>query len=113
VRLPIIRDAMAGNGNPEPVFHTDKDQILFLVTLPCHSELPGTMSLTKSVSKFLVIIDFMAEAVQGYAEYSVDKVDTVALKKSFTSEFSHGVYLFHIDTPPEDKEFIDKFEKIR
>ena len=49
--FPIIRDAMAGNGNPEPVFHTDKDQILFLVTLPCHSELPGTMSLTKSVSK--------------------------------------------------------------
>jgi ATP-dependent DNA helicase RecG len=41
--FPIIRDAMAGNGNPEPVFHTDKDQVLFMVTLPCHSELPGTM----------------------------------------------------------------------
>ncbi len=41
--FPIIRDVMAGNGNPEPVFHTDKDQVLFMVTLPCHSELPGTM----------------------------------------------------------------------
>ncbi|MFA5815752.1 MAG: RNA-binding domain-containing protein [Bacteroidales bacterium] len=49
--FPIIRDAMAGNGNPEPVFHTDKDQVLFLVTLPCHSELPRTKSVSKSVSK--------------------------------------------------------------
>jgi len=41
--FPIIRDAMAANGNPEPIFHTDKDQILFMVTLPCHPEIRGTM----------------------------------------------------------------------
>ncbi len=49
--FPIIRDAMAANGNPEPVFHTDKDQILFFVTLPCHSELRATKALTKSVPR--------------------------------------------------------------
>ncbi len=38
---------MAANGNPEPVFYTDKDQILFMVTLPCHPELQGTKSVTK------------------------------------------------------------------
>jgi len=26
--FPIIRDAMADHGNPEPFFHADKDQIL-------------------------------------------------------------------------------------
>ncbi|HBB92694.1 MAG TPA: hypothetical protein DC042_13515 [Bacteroidales bacterium] len=30
--------------------------------------------------------------IQAYAEYPVDKVDTKALKKSFTSEYSQGVY---------------------
>jgi ATP-dependent DNA helicase RecG len=30
--FPIIHDTMAANGNPEPVFYTDKDQILFMVT---------------------------------------------------------------------------------
>jgi len=49
--FPIIRDPMAANGNPEPVFHTDKDQILFMVTLPCHPDLQGTQSVPKSVSK--------------------------------------------------------------
>ncbi|MEI7982862.1 MAG: RNA-binding domain-containing protein, partial [Bacteroidota bacterium] len=45
--FPIIRDAMAGNGNQEPVFYTDPDLILFMVTLPCHPELQGTKSVTK------------------------------------------------------------------
>jgi ATP-dependent DNA helicase RecG len=48
--FPIIRDTMAANGNPEPVFYTDKDQILFLVTLPCHPELQGTKSVTKMLT---------------------------------------------------------------
>lgn len=30
--------------------------------------------------------------IQAYSEYLVDKVDTMELKKSFTSEFSHGIY---------------------
>jgi ATP-dependent DNA helicase RecG len=45
--FPIIRDAMTGNGNQEPVFYTDPDLILFMVTLPCHPELQGTKSATK------------------------------------------------------------------
>jgi ATP-dependent DNA helicase RecG len=49
--FPIIRDAMAANGNPEPIFYTDKDQVLFMVTLPCHPELLGTKSLTKILTK--------------------------------------------------------------
>ncbi|MFA5815758.1 MAG: hypothetical protein WC865_09090 [Bacteroidales bacterium] len=32
------------------------------------------------------------QMVMTYSEYPVDKFDTLALKKSFTSEFSHGVY---------------------
>lgn len=46
--FPIIRDAMVANGSPEPIFHTDKDQILFMVTLPCHLEVLGTKSVSKS-----------------------------------------------------------------
>ena len=45
---------MAKNGNPEPVFYTDEENILFLVTLSCHIELKGTKSVskeTKLVSK--------------------------------------------------------------
>lgn len=49
--LPIIRDAMAANGNPEPVFYTDEGLVLFMVTLPCHPELIVTKSVTKSVTK--------------------------------------------------------------
>ena len=32
------------------------------------------------------------QMVMTYSEYPVEKFDTLALKKSFTSEFSHGVY---------------------
>ena len=39
--FPVIKDAMADNGSPEPVFHTDDDKTLFLVTLPCHTSLIG------------------------------------------------------------------------
>ena len=49
--LPIIRDTMAANGNPEPVFYTDEGLVLFMVTLPCHPELIVTKSVTKSVTK--------------------------------------------------------------
>lgn len=55
--IPVIRDEMARNGNPEPVFYTDEEKTLFLVTLPCHAELKGTKSVskdTKLVSKLSV-----------------------------------------------------------
>lgn len=32
--------------------------------------------------------------IQVYSEYQVDQVDSLVLKKSFTSEYSHGVYRF-------------------
>jgi len=49
--FPIIRDAMASNGNPPPVFFTDEDQVLFMVTLPCHPELKVTKPETKMEPK--------------------------------------------------------------
>ena len=51
--FPIIRAEMAKNGNPAPVFYTDDERTLFLVTLPYHPEFvgKGTKSLTKSVTK--------------------------------------------------------------
>jgi ATP-dependent DNA helicase RecG len=49
--LPIIRDAMAATGNPEPIFFTDEGLVLFMVTLPCHPELIVTKSVPKSVPK--------------------------------------------------------------
>jgi len=42
--FPIIRDAMAANGNAEPVFFTDDQELLFMVTLPCHPEFLVTKS---------------------------------------------------------------------
>jgi ATP-dependent DNA helicase RecG len=47
-RFPVIRNEMSKNGNPEPVFYTDEDKSLFLVSFPCHTELKGAKSLTKS-----------------------------------------------------------------
>jgi len=45
--IPVIRDEMAKNGNPEPVFYTDEENILFLVTLACHKDWLVTKSVTK------------------------------------------------------------------
>jgi ATP-dependent DNA helicase RecG len=45
--FPLIIDAMKANGSPAPVFYTDDERTLFLVTLPCHPKL----IVTKSVSK--------------------------------------------------------------
>jgi ATP-dependent DNA helicase RecG len=49
--FPLIIDSMKANGSPEPVFYTDFERTLFLVTLPCHPELKVTKSVTKSVTK--------------------------------------------------------------
>lgn len=50
--IPVIRDEMTRNGNPEPVFYTDEEKTLFLVTLPCHADWLVTKSVSKSVDKF-------------------------------------------------------------
>jgi ATP-dependent DNA helicase RecG len=67
--FPIIRDAMAANGNPEPVFYTDDQQLLFMVTFHCHPELivakSGTKPVTKSGTKLSIgdVDSFFAEGV--------------------------------------------------
>ena len=35
--FPLIKDKMAKNGNPPPIFYTDEARTLFLVTLPSHT----------------------------------------------------------------------------
>ena len=49
--IPVIRDEMSKNGNPDPVFYTDDESIFFLVTLPCHKDWLVTKSVTKSITK--------------------------------------------------------------
>lgn len=49
--FPVIRDAMAANGNPEPIFFTDDQQLLFMVTLPCHVEMKATKISREDVDK--------------------------------------------------------------
>lgn len=49
--IPLIRDEMAKNGNPDPVFFTDEERTLFLVTLPCHKEWLVTKSVIKLTRK--------------------------------------------------------------
>jgi len=47
--FPLMKDEMAKNGNPEPLFFTDEERTLFLVTLPCHSDWLVSKAGTKSV----------------------------------------------------------------
>ncbi len=42
---------MEKNGNPEPLFYTDEERTLFLVTLPCHPDIKVTKVVTKVVTK--------------------------------------------------------------
>lgn len=39
--IPTIREAMAENGSPPPMFSTDEGRTYFLVELPVHPQLPG------------------------------------------------------------------------
>ncbi len=50
---------MAKNGNPEPVFFTDEERTLFLVTLPCHKNWQVTKSVTKLTRKD--VVELLAE----------------------------------------------------
>ena len=49
--FPLIKDEMAKNGSPDPIFYTDDERILFLVTLPCHPKWKEAKSEPKSLSK--------------------------------------------------------------
>lgn len=52
--------------------------------------LPYLMLL--SGANYPITVHKQDQIIQAFAEHSVDKFDTIALKKSFTSEYSHGVY---------------------
>ena len=58
--VPLIKDEMSKNGNPEPIFYTDTEKTLFLVTLPCHLKYKVSKSVSKSVSK---LTDFEIEQI--------------------------------------------------
>jgi len=76
--------------------------------------LPYMMLL--SGANFPITVHKQDQMVQAYAEHFVEKVDTVALKKSFTSEFSHGVYRLSLkrwgDHPHFAQIYYDEGKKI-
>lgn len=75
--LPIVRDVMAANGNPQPVFYTDEGLVFFMVTLPCHPELIVTKVVPKTVPKSgakLSIEDINAFFVEGFDFEILSKV---------------------------------------
>jgi len=57
--IPLIRDEMSRNGNPEPVFYTDEERTLFLVTLPSHPVWLVTKSVTKLTRRD--VVELLAE----------------------------------------------------
>ncbi|MDO8953024.1 MAG: putative DNA binding domain-containing protein, partial [Draconibacterium sp.] len=96
--FPVIRDAMAKNGNPEPVFYTDEDKMLFLVTLPCHAELTGIVTKlgNKSVTKLTredideifaktidlkVLSDILEFDITNVSDYIRDYIRTKSIQK--------------------------------
>jgi ATP-dependent DNA helicase RecG len=75
--FPIIRDAMAANGSPDPVFYTDEQQLLFLVTFPCHPEFLVTKTVAKIMPKSgakLSIDDINSFFVEGFDYQILSKV---------------------------------------
>jgi ATP-dependent DNA helicase RecG len=116
--FPIIRDAMAANGNPEPVFYTDDQQLLFMVTLPCHTELivpkSGTKSLPKLGAKltmedidvfFSEGVDFQSLSallendISGVRDYVREYIGSKSVSKSVSKSMSKSMSksLFLID----------------
>ena len=121
--FPIIRDTMAANGNPEPVFYTDKDQILFMVTLPCHPELQGTKSVSKKVTKstmhdvaliFANGVDFQSISILLDADISdvVDQVRNFLVTKSVTKSVTKFIELIDFLTEARSRSEILNFLEI-
>ena len=49
--IPIIREAMAGNGSPPPKFSTDDGRTYFLVELPIHPDMVAEQAQVKAQVK--------------------------------------------------------------
>jgi hypothetical protein len=77
---------------------------------------PVPYMMLLSGANFPITVFRQDQMIQAYAEHSVEKVDTVALKKSFTSEFSHGVYRLSLkrwgDHPHFAQIYYDEAKKI-
>ena len=113
---------MAKNGNPEPIFFTDEEKILFLVTLPCHPDWLVTKSVTKSghrltredVDLFLTDkIDFqllnnlLDNDLSDVIHYTRKKIVTKSLTKSLTKIIGLIDFLVTEKTREELLEFLE------
>ena len=121
--FPIIRDAMSANGSPEPVFYTDKDQVLFMVTLHCHPQLQGTISVTKSDIKLKRVnvnvifangIDFQSLSTLLDSDITDvrDQVRHLLVTKSVTKSISRFIELIDFLTEPKSRNEIMNFLEI-
>ncbi|MDY0344556.1 MAG: ATP-binding protein [Lentimicrobium sp.] len=125
--FPIIRDAMASNGNPEPVFYTDDQQLLFMVTLPCHPEFLVTKMVTKKVAKsetklsiedvdvfFSEGVDFQSLSailendISGVREYVREYFRTKSVSKSVSKSMSKSLLVIDALTGEKTREEILK-----
>ena len=104
--FPLIKDEMARNGSPEPVFYTDEERTLFLVTLPCHPELQVTKSGPKSGPKLIreevdmilskeidsevlgILLDYDISEVRDYVR---DQLVNMSLTKAVTKSVTKPV----------------------
>ncbi|MDO9341387.1 MAG: putative DNA binding domain-containing protein [Bacteroidales bacterium] len=97
--FPLMKDEMAKNGNPEPLFFTDEEKTLFLVTLPCHSDWLLSKPVSKSVSKltredidlfmsekfdFQLLSRLLDNDFSDVRDYVRDQIVTKSLTKSLT-----------------------------
>ena len=114
--FPIIRDAMAANGSPEPVFYTDEQQLLFMVTLPCHPELILSKSGTKSGTKLTLgdidsfftegvdiqsLSSFLDNDISDVRDYVREYIRSKTVSKTVSKSMSK--YLSVIDTLTDEK----------
>ena len=118
--IPVIHDEMTKNGNPEPIFYTDNESILFLVTLPCHTDWLVTKSVTKSGNKltpedvdvlmaekfdFQLLSILLDNDLSDIRDYVRDQIVTKSMSKSVSKSVSKSLEI--IDFLIEEKSRID------
>ena len=102
--IPVIRDEMSKNGNPEPVFYTDEERTLFLVTLPCHIDWLVTKSVTKLTREdvdvimmeslsFEVLNNLLIKDISNVRDYIREKIVTMPVTKSVTKSVTKIIEL--------------------
>jgi ATP-dependent DNA helicase RecG len=102
--IPVIRDEMSKNGNPEPVFYTDEERTLFLVTLPCQTDWLVTKSVTKLTREevdiimmgslnFEVLNNLLIKDISDVRDYIREKIATMPVTKSVTKSVTKIIEL--------------------